>query len=644
MEQSFEGEEELERSILGAQKFLLDGQFEEGFWNSELLVDPLTITDYILFHHWTGNVDHEMEANAANHLLRKQGSDGGWGQYNGSPSNIDLSIKAYHVLKMAGLSIRDPRMVRARATILRLGGIPKANTYTKFYLALVGQFPWKYIPAIPPEMVLLPNWFPFNIYELSAWTRAMVVSMSIVSHFQPTRELPPEHQIQELYPYGTEKSDLSIQRGRKFFSLRNFFLMVNNCLKYYEKLSWKPFRKRALKVAEKWMIKHNEEGSDGLGAIFPSMCNTLIALECMGYSKTHPVYVKANKHFEDLVVHDKKTGEIRVRPCFGPIWDTAITAVALATSGVKEDDPAMTKAADWMLSKEVRIRGDWHVKNPHPENSGWAFEFNNDFYPDVDDTAKVLLALRLIKSSDPKNQKEIMDRATRWMLSFQCREGGFAAFDRDVTKSWLEQIPFSDHNAILDPLCPDITGRVLEYIGKANYPIDKKTLARILKYLKESQEKDGSWYGRWGVNYIYGTWQTLRGLAAIKADMTQDWILRARNWLESCQNPDGGWGETPGSYDHFSLKGQGPSTSSQTAWGLMGVLSFGDPTRPSIQSGIRYLTRTQEADGAWNGDDYTGTGFPKVYYMRYDYYRVNWPLVALSEYRQTMNALRQKQK
>lgn len=627
---------QLDECILRSQKYLLDAQYKEGYWSSELLVDPLTICDYILFTHWSGNIDPELEENAAKHLLKEQHTDGGWGQYNGAPSDINLSVKAYHILKIAGMSERDPRMVRARATILRMGGIPKTNTYTKFYLALVGQFPWKYLPSIPVELLLLPNWFIFNIYELSAWTRAMVVSMSIVNHYQPTRNLPPEHQINELYPYGTHKSDFSLPRDKKLLSWRNFFLLANRFLKFYDSLSWKPLRKRALKKAEKWIVDRIGEGSDGLGAIFPSMCNTLMALESLGYSRSHPLYAKAEKHLKDLIVHDPITGEVRVRPCFGPVWDTAICSVALAESGIPSNHPSLQKAADWLLSKEVRQRGDWYNKNPYPECSGWAFEFNNVYYPDVDDTVKSLLGLRLIKSSDKELQTTVMERAFKWALSFQCKDGGFAAFDKDVTKPWLEKVPFSDHNAILDPPCSDITGRMLEYIGKANYPINPKTLSRIIFYMKQSQESDGSWWGRWGVNYIYGTWQALRGLSAVKEDMNQDWIMRSRDWLESCQNPDGGWGETPGSYDHACLKGQGTSTATQTAWAVMGILSFGDPTRPSIQSGIQFLLNTQYADGTWNGDHYTGTGFPKVYYMRYEYYRINWPLIALAEYKDSL--------
>jgi squalene-hopene/tetraprenyl-beta-curcumene cyclase len=310
--------------------------------------------------------------------------------------------------------------------------------------------------------------------------------------------------------------------------------------------------------------------------------------------------------------------------------------VALATSGVPADDPRLQKSADWLLDREVKIKGDWAVKNKYPTAGGWAFEYNNEYYPDADDTFKVLLALRLVKASDPKRQKEIMDRSLPWAMSFQCADGGFAAFDKDITKQWLNHVPFADHNAILDPPCSDITARALECMGKMGLSKSHPVAVKAIRYLRKTQEEDGSWYGRWGVNYIYGTWQVLRGLRYIGEDMNQDWIVRGRDWLESCQNPDGGWGETVASYDDPRLKGQGHSTPSQTAWAMMGVLACGDATRATILRAVQYLTMTQQPDGNWREDYITGTGFPKVFYLKYDFYRTNWPLLALSEYRQEL--------
>ncbi|MDD5260210.1 MAG: prenyltransferase/squalene oxidase repeat-containing protein, partial [Methylacidiphilales bacterium] len=347
------------------------------------------------------------------------------------------------------------------------------------------------------------------------------------------------------------------------------------------------------------------------------------------------------KDFFDFRVFDEENDDFRIQPCFSPVWDSAITAVALGSSGLPPDHPQLQKAADWLIANEIRSFGDWKIKNPYPEASGWAFEFHNDFYPDVDDTFEVLLALRLMQATDQKKQNEVMHRALNWAKSFQCKNGGFAAFDKDVTKHWLDHVPFADHKAILDPPCSDITARALDCFAKLGVSRKDPVIKRAIKYLRDTQEEDGSWFGRWGVNYVYGTWLTLRGLHSIGEDMNQDWLVRARDWLESCQNPDGGWGETCASYWDKGLKGQGLSTASQTAWGLMGMLTCGDPTRPSIQRAGHYLASMQQEDGSWKEDVITGTGFPCVFYLKYDLYRNNWPLLALSELRQLIGLRRQ---
>jgi len=621
----------IEASILRSQTFLKRLQHEKGYWIGELLVDTTVACDLMLFMYWMDEIDFVKQAKIVKHVLDRQQTDGGWNIYTGGPSEINASVKCYLTLKLAGFSPEDPVMKKAHAVILRLGGIPKMNTYGKLYLALLGQFPWKYLPIIPSEVILLPTWLYFNLYELSSWTRAMYVPLSIINHYKPTKLLPPEKQLHELYPYGTENQDFSLPRDRKWFTWRNFFLSWDAVLKFVDGLPWRPFRKRALKQSEAWMIERCSQGSDGLGAIFPSMLNSLIALRCLGYSNDHPIVKKCRRVFAELEVDDVINKDFRVQPCLSPIWDTAITCVSLATSGVPANDPGLVKAADWLIQNEVKIKGDWVVKNPYPHASGWAFEFANDYYPDVDDTFKVLLALRLIDSSDEKKKSEVMLRALNCAKSVQCKNGGYAAFDRDVTKHWLDHVPFADHKAILDPPCSDITARALECFGKLGIPRTDPVLAKAIAYLRKTQEEDGSWYGRWGVNYIYGTWQSLRGLHTIGEDMNQDWIVRARDWLESCQNPDGGWGETCASYDDPRLKGQGASTPSQTAWGLMGMLTCGDPTRASIQRAGNYLATVQEEEGSWREDYITGTGFPCVFYLKYDMYRNNWPLLALSE-------------
>lgn len=625
----------VEETIRRSQGHLLGAQKKEGYWVGELFVDTTLVSDMVAFMHWTGEVDFNKQSRCVKSLLEKQQADGGWNIYYKGPSELNATVKAYFALKLAGFSPDDPRLLKAHATIVRLGGIPKANTYTKLFLAMFGQYPWKYLPIIPSEIILLPNWLYFNIYEMSSWSRAMVVPLGIINHFKPVKHLPPEKQLHELFPYGTEHSNLGLAFDQKMMTWKNFFLGWNIVLKFLDTLPWKPFRSAALKKSEAWIAERVGEGSDGLGAIFPSMLYCIMAFKTLGYGDTNPVMRKIMTDFWGLESNDPVTDEYRMMPCHSPIWDSAITAFALIESGIPADHPQLQKAGEWILSKEVTdFRGDWRHKNPTPITSGWAFEFNNKYYPDVDDTFKVLLALSKIKMPDEAAKKVVMKRALDWAISFQCKNGGFAAFDKDVTKAWLQDVPFADHNAILDPPCSDITSRALEVFGRMGVSIKEPFVKRALRYVKETQLPDGSWEGRWGVNYIYGTWLVLRGLRAIGQDMYEDWVLRGMNWLESCQNADGGWGETCATYDNPTLKGQGESTPSQTAWALMGIIAASDHVRPSILRGIEYLVTTQNADGTWTEDHITGTGFPKVFYLKYDMYRNNWPLLALADFQE----------
>jgi squalene-hopene/tetraprenyl-beta-curcumene cyclase len=621
---------EISQAIPRAQENLLRQQRADGHWCGELLVDSTLCSDFVLFMHWLGDVDVNLQRRCSRHILRRQLPDGGWNVYYGGPSEINASVKAYFALKLAGYSVDSPFMREARATILRLGGIPRMNTFSKLYLALLGQFPWKYLPTIPVEMILLPRWAPFHIYKMSSWSRAMLMPLAIINHFKPTRALPGEKHLHELYPLGTEYQDLRLPRDERFFTWRNFFLRVDMVLKFLHPLQLHPMRQRALEEAQRWMLERIGEGSDGLATVFPAMLNCLIALRALGYSKEHPVYKKAAKDFAGLFVDDPD--DFRIQPCLPPVWDTAINIISLAESGLSPEHPALRRAADWLINKEVRIRGDWAVNNPHPEASGWAFEYNNIYYPDVDDTAMVLMALRLVRPEDQQSFEALFKRALAWELSFQCRDGGWAAFDKDVTTPWLEDMPFADHNAILDPTCSDLTARTLELLGYIGFKAKEQCVRHAIQYLINTQEDDGSWYGRWGVNYIYGTWQVLRGLRAIGQDMTQDWILRGRDWLESSQNDDGGWGETCATYENPAMKGIGESTASQTAWAVMGICACGDLERSSIQRGLRFLLGSQKSDGSWNEPHITGTGFPGVFYLKYDFYRQNFPLLALATY------------
>jgi squalene-hopene/tetraprenyl-beta-curcumene cyclase len=623
-------DEEIARAIARAQENLLRQQKPDGHWCGELIVDSTLCSDYILFMHWCGEVDAQLQRRCVRHILKRQLPDGGWSIYHGGPSEINASAKAYFALKLAGCSVDAPFMQEARATIMRLGGIPQMNTFSKLYLALLGQFPWKYLPAIPVEMVFLPRWAPFHICKMSSWSRAMLVPLAIINHFKPTRILPGEKQLHELYPLGTEQSDLRLPRSETFWTWRNFFLRLDDTLKFLQPLRIRPLRRRALEEAERWMLERIGEGSDGLAAVFPAMLNCLIALRALGYSKSNPIYTKAEKDFAGLFVDDPE--DFRFQPCLSPVWDTAINIISLAESGLPSEHPALQKAADWLVSKEVRVRGDWSANNSYPQASGWAFEYNNVYYPDTDDTAMVLMALRLVRPKDPQALNEVFRRALDWQLSFQCRDGGWAAFDKNVTTPWLEDMPFADHNAILDPTCSDLTARTLELLGYIGFDPRERSVRDAMQYLIDTQDEDGSWYGRWGVNYIYGTWQVLRGLRAIGQDMTQEWILRGRDWLESCQNNDGGWGETCGTYENPSTKGIGESTASQTAWAIMGICACGDLDRPSIQRGLRFLLGSQKHDGSWDEEQITGTGFPRVFYLKYDMYRQNFPLLALATY------------
>jgi len=617
-------------AIARAQENLLRQQKPDGHWEGELFVDSTLCSDYVLYRHWLGQVDETLQAKCIAHIRRRQLADGGWNIFVGGPSEINASVKAYFAMKLSGDSPDAAWMREARANILRLGGIPQMNTFAKLYLALMGQFPWKYLPAIPSEIFLFPQWFFFNIYEMSSWSRTIIAPLAILNHYKPVRTLPADKQLHELYPAGLENADLSLKKDPRYWAWKNFFLRCDRILRFYDKLPIHPLRQHALKITEKWMTERIGEGSEGLSAIFPAMLNAMMALRVLGYKEDHPLVQKAEKDFAGLFVDEPD--DFRIQPCLSPVWDTAITTIALAESGLK-DHPALASAATWLEKKEVRFEADWAAHVSGVEPSGWAFEHENKFYPDTDDTMMVLMALRHVEAKDACTRKAQFDRALKWLLAFQDDDGGWAAFDKGVTAPWLEHVPFADHNAILDPTCSDLTGRVLELLGYIGYDRQGVVVRRAVAMIRRTQEADGSWYGRWGVNYIYGTWQILRGLAAIGENMDQEWIRRGCDWMESCQNDDGGWGETCESYNFPALKGRGPSTASQTAWAVMGLCACGDPNLESIQRGIEYLIRTQSEDGSWTEDYTTGTGFPCVFYLKYDMYRQHFPLLALATYK-----------
>jgi len=627
---------DLEAAIGRSQGFLLGEQKPEGYWVGELMVDSTLVSDMVAYYHWNRSVDAGWQRKAVYRLFSMQLPDGGWNIYPGGPSEVNATIKAYLALKLAGVPVTDPRMLKAREVALHFGGVPRMNTFSKLFLALIGLFPWKYVPTIPCEVLFIGKWFHVNFWDMSNWSRGMIVPLSIINHFKPTRSVSVT--LDELYPEGIHDRDLALARDPQRFTLRNFFLWLDRLHKLAERFARRglhPFRKAALRKAEQWMLERFE-GSDGLAAIFPAMLNSLIALKALGYPDHHPQVVRAARELKRL--EHETEDDVRIEPCFSPVWDTAIVLMCLAESELPADHPRLMQAAEWLMNKEIRFAGDWIHKNPAKvEPSGWVFEYANKWNPDVDDTAMVLLALRKIPTANPAKRDECFRRGLAWMMTFQCKDGGWAAFDKDCTNNILEKVPFADHNAMLDPECADITARILELLGREGVSHDHPQVKAALQYIRKNQEEDGSWYGRWGVNYIYGTWQVLRGMRALEQDMDQPWLRRAGAWLESVQHEDGGWGERCNTYDDPVFKGCGPSTASQTAWAVMGLCAFDDPENPALKRGIEYLTRAQNPDGSWTEHEATGTGFPKVFYLKYDIYRNAWPLLALATYRQILS-------
>lgn len=634
----------LDTVIARAQTALLKKQNRnEWYWCADLHGDTITVSDNIMLYAYMGWIEKKKDkvCQMANFLLSQQNQDGGWSIYRNGPSDITDTVKAYWALKIAGYAEGSHPLVKARKKIKELGGIHKVNSFSKFYMALFGVYDWRGVPSVPPELMLFPKWFYFNIYEMSSWTRAIVIPMTIIWAFSPKKELPDHAKLDELFEPGKPRwvpPGRPAEPDEGMFSWRKFFLWWDKFFKVMEGKGPHFFRTWSLGLAKNWMIKHFED-SAGLGAIFPPIVNAIIALECLGYPENHPYIQGQLKALEEYELEHPEIDGLEMQPCLSPVWDTAIAMIALAESGLERDHESLINATRWLIDKEIRRDGDWRVKNPVTQPGGWAFEFRNDWYPDIDDTAMVLLALRFVNIPEyelSQEREKAYLRGLNWLLSMQCSNGGWAAFDRDNTKVIFEKIPFADHNAMLDPPCADITGRVLELLGYIGYDKSYKCVLKALDYLQKEQEPDGSWYGRWGVNYIYGTWQTLRGLAAIGEDMRSPYIQKALHWLKSVQNSDGGWGERCNSYDDPSLKGKGSSTPSQTAWGLMGLLACGLLHDPSVDKAVHYLLSTQKPDGTWNESEFTGTGFPKVYYLEYTLYRDYFSLLALGAYKQKL--------
>ena len=637
-------------AISRATDWLLNQQHPDGYWCGELEADSMLESDYIFMHTLLGTGDRGRMERAVNEILRMQNADGGWSIYPSGPSNISLSVKAYFALKLMGWSPEHPVLERARKLILELGGVVECNTFTKIYLCFLGQYEYDAVPAVPPEIITFPKWFYFNIYEISAWSRAILVPLSIAYAKKPFKKIPAEQGIDELFVGGRANAKLHLKWDTKNpISWRNFFLFTDRMVHWFERVHIRPLRSVALKMAEKWLLERFEK-SDGLGAIYPAMMNAIIALKCLGYTEDDPQFIRAMDEFEKLGI-DNPNGEpnyptptFRMQPCMSPVWDTAQAVFALGEAGVPNTDARLLKAVDWMLAKEVRDKGDWAVKVKDIEPGGWYFEFNNEFYPDVDDSAQVLMALNQVHNPRERYQHEVVQRAIDWIFAMQCRNGGWGSFDRDNTKMIFQYIPFADHNAMLDPPTVDITGRVLEMLASYGYTRRDKRVEKAVQFVLNEQEPDGSWFGRWGVNYLYGTFLVLRGLEAMGIESIEPAVLQAAEWVRMVQNADGGWGETCGSYDDPTTRGIGPSTPSQTAWAVLALLAAGDTRSDSVAKGIRWLVEKQATSGSWdesadgrNGEAvYTGTGFPRVFYLAYHLYREYFPLLALTTYKRAM--------
>jgi squalene-hopene/tetraprenyl-beta-curcumene cyclase len=619
-----------ELAIRRAAGWLASLQQRDGHWCAELTADTTLESDYILFQLWlyppqNGVWEPETRSlvdKAARSILDRQLPDGGLNICTGGPSEVSASVKAYFALKLAGIPGDDERMVRLRDRILELGGIQAANSYVKVNLSLFDLFPRKYCPSIPPEVVLLP--FDF-LYQMSAWTRAIVVSLSILHAANPRRPVPEGFHLDEIWKPGASP-EWSFQKDRRWLTWHNIFLSADWFLKWWERSGSKSIRRKAIEKAREWMIERLHH-SEGLGAIYPPMMYSVMALDVLGYSKDHPLRAEALRQFNNLMVDDDD--RFFFQPCFSPVWDTAIGLYALGQTD--PEHPALRQATDWLLAKEVRRKGDWSVKRPNTEPSGWAFEYANEFYPDVDDTAMVMLALGTARGSDAAMQDGCHRRALDWLFAMQSSDGGWAAFDADNNWEFLNKVPFADHNAMLDPTCPDITGRVLEALAAHGVDSNHRAVRRGVDWLVRNQQPDGSWYGRWGVAYIYGTCFALRGLAASGESDREAHVLRGGEWLRSIQNADGGWGESCASYDNGTFT-PAESTPSQTAWALMGLIAGGDDSSLSVQHGIEYLLETQRADGNWDEELATGTGFPKVFYLNYHLYKDYFPLLALTSF------------
>ena len=623
----FPVEDRLNEVIGEASAWLAGRQAEDGHWAFELEADATIPAEYIFLNHYLGEPDDAVEAKLAAYLRDIQGEHGGWPLYHDGDFSMSVSVKAYYALKLTGEDMDAPHMRWARHAILDHGGAAKANVFTRFALALFGQVPWRAVPVIRVESVLLPKWAPFHIDKVSYWSRTVMVPLMVLAALKPRARNPRDVHIRELFIKPPEKE-------RKYFInptghwLGTMLLIFDRIARHFLLLMPKSLERRAIDFAMDF-VKERLNGEDGLGGIFPAMASTVMAMDALGYSRNDPDYVVARKSIDKLLVLGEDKGYCQ--PCLSPVWDTGLVAHALLEVGLDVDGPVMAKAAEWLAGRQILdVMGDWKVNRGHVRPGGWAFQYWNDYYPDVDDTAVVVMALHRI---DPKKYREAIERGTEWIIGMQSENGGWGAFDADNDHDFLQHIPFADHGALLDPPTADVTARCLGMLAQLGYRRDHPVMARGLEYLRVEQEEDGSWFGRWGTNYVYGTWSVLNVYKALDKDMQAPHIRKAAEWLKSCQRPDNGWGEDCASYWQHRRDEVKVSTPSQTAWALLGLMASGDVDCDPVKRGIDYLLKAPRDGGKWDEEYFNAVGFPRIFYLRYHGYSAYFTLWALARYR-----------
>lgn len=617
----------LELGIDKAADVLLKQQRADGHWAFELEADATIPAEYVLLKHFLDEIDTATEVKIVRYLKDIQGAHGGWPLYHGGAFNISASVKAYYALKCCGEDINAPHMARARKAILDFGGAAKSNVFTLIQLALFGQIPWRGVPKMPIEIMHLPQWFPFHLDKVSYWSRTVIVPLLVLMSKQPKARNPKRVDVRELFVVPPEQVTNWYNMDRKG-PWAVFFRVVDRILQRVDGFFPKGLRQQAVDKAVAWTIERLN-GEDGLGAIYPAMANSVMMFDVLGYSKDDPNFKIAKQSIEKLMVF--KDDQAYCQPCLSPVWDTGLTAHALLEVG-GEAAQRVTAATDWLKDRQILdVVGDWAVRAPGVRPGGWAFQYNNAHYPDVDDTAVVVMAMDRL---DHDRYKEAIDRAVEWILGLQSKNGGWGAFDADNEYYYLNHIPFADHGALLDPPTADVSARCLSMLAQLGYKIDHPKVKAAVDYLIREQEADGAWFGRWGTNYIYGTWSVLCALNAIGLPADHPAMRKGVAFLTSKQRADGGWGESGDSYWADKPRGEGPeSTPSQTAWAVLGLMAAGEVESDAVVRGMAYLADTQKTDGTWDEQEYTAVGFPRVFYLRYHGYKSFFPVWAMARYR-----------